>query len=193
MHTLEEALKRKRFALSRNVALYLIDLDRFKLVNDSFGHEAGDQFLIEVANRLNNVVASSDTLARLGGDEFVLVRAGTRSDQDVVHLAQRMLDALEAPIQIGQLALIKARITLADKSSMEIRVDVESEDLLSGERRRTGTAFVTFVALDPATRRPTPVPPLRLETPEDREEHAQALERRRLRLERRLARAAAGA
>ena len=102
LHTLEEALKRKRFALSRNVALYLIDLDRFKLVNDSFGHEAGDQFLIEVSNRFENVIASSDALARLGGDEFVLVRAGTRSDQDVIHLAQRLLDALEAPIQIGQ-------------------------------------------------------------------------------------------
>ena len=102
MHTLEEAMKRKRFALSRNVALYLIDLDRFKLVNDSFGHEAGDNFLIEVATRFNNVLASSDTLARLGGDEFVIVRAGTRSDQDVIHLAQRLLDALEAPIQIGQ-------------------------------------------------------------------------------------------
>ena len=101
METLEEALKRKRFALSRNVALYLIDLDRFKLVNDSFGHEAGDKFLIEVTQRLKSVVASSDTLARLGGDEFVLVRAGTRSDQDVIHLAQRLLGALEAPIQIG--------------------------------------------------------------------------------------------
>jgi acyl-CoA hydrolase len=101
--------------------------------------------------------------------------------------------AFLAPIQIGQLALIRARITLADRSSMEVRVDVESEDLLSGERRRTGTAFVTFVALDPVTRRPTPVPPLRLETPEERAEHAQAVERRRLRLERRRARAATGA
>ena len=101
--------------------------------------------------------------------------------------------AFLAPIQIGQLALIRARITLADRSSMEIRVDVESEDLLTGERRRTGTAFVTFVALDAATRRPTPVPPLRLDTAEERAEHAQAVERRRLRLERRRARTTAGA
>jgi acyl-CoA hydrolase len=90
-----------------------------------------------------------------------------------------------APINVGQLALIHARITLVDRSSMEIRVDVESEDLLSGERRRTGTAFVTFVALDPVTRRPAPVPPLVLETDEERAEHARALERRRQRLERR--------
>jgi acyl-CoA hydrolase len=98
-----------------------------------------------------------------------------------------------APIQIGQLALIRARITLADRSSMEIRVDVESEDLISGERRRTGTAFVTFVALDPVTRRPTPVPPLELETDEERAEHAHALERRRERLDRRRRNAATGA
>ncbi|HTO92589.1 MAG TPA: acyl-CoA thioesterase [Candidatus Sulfotelmatobacter sp.] len=90
-----------------------------------------------------------------------------------------------APIQIGQLALIHSRITLVDKSSMEIRVDVESEDLLSGERRQTGTAYVTFVALDPVTSRPTPVPRLILDTQEEREEHARAVERRRLRLERR--------
>lgn len=90
-----------------------------------------------------------------------------------------------APIQVGQVALIRARLTFVDRSSMEIRVDVESEDVLSGERRRTGTAFVTFVALDPVTRRPTPVPPLVLETDEDRSEHARAQERRRLRLEHR--------
>ena len=98
--------------------------------------------------------------------------------------------AFLAPIQVGQLALFKARLTLVDRSSMEIRVDVHSEDLLTGERRNTGTAFVTFVALDPVTKRPTPVPKLELETDEERAEHAQALERRRLRLERRKARGA---
>jgi acyl-CoA hydrolase len=98
--------------------------------------------------------------------------------------------AFLAPIQVGELALIDARLTLVDHSSMEICVRVESENLLSGERRHTGTAFVTFVALDPATQRPTPVPPLLLETQEEQEEHARALERRRLRLERRARRAA---
>jgi acyl-CoA hydrolase len=93
--------------------------------------------------------------------------------------------AFLAPIQVGQLALLHARITLVDKSSMEIRVEVESEDLLTGERRHTSTAYVTFVALDPVTRRPTPVPPLEFETDADREEHARARERRRHRLERR--------
>ena len=90
-----------------------------------------------------------------------------------------------APVQIGQLVLIEARITLVDRSSMEIRVDVESEDVLSGERRHTSTAFVTFVALDPVTKRPVPVVPLVLETDPERAEHARARERRRLRLERR--------
>ena len=96
--------------------------------------------------------------------------------------------AFLAPIQIGQLALLKARLTFVDRSSMEIRVDVQSEDLLTGERKTTGTAFVTFVALDPVTKRPTPVPPLELVTDEERTEHAHAVERRRLRLERRKAR-----
>jgi len=98
-----------------------------------------------------------------------------------------------APINIGQLALLHAHITLVDKSSMEIRVDVDSEDLLSGERRHTSTAYVTFVALDPVTRRPVAVPPLLLETDPERAEHARALERRRLRLERRSARLGDGA
>ncbi len=93
--------------------------------------------------------------------------------------------AFLAPVMVGQVALIHARLTLVDRSSMEIRVDVASEDVLTGERRRTGTAFVTFVALDPVTQRPTPVPPLVLETDEEKQEHARALERRRRRLEHR--------
>ena len=90
-----------------------------------------------------------------------------------------------APIQVGQLALIHARITLVDKSSMEIRVEVDSEDLLTGEKRHTSTAYVTFVALDQITGRPVAVPPLVLETDEERAEHARAQVRRRHRLERR--------
>ena len=96
--------------------------------------------------------------------------------------------AFLAPIQVGQVALLRARLTLVDRSSMEIRVDVQSEDMLSGERLKTGTAFVTFVALDPVTHRPSAVPRLVLESEADRAEHGRALERRRLRLERRKAR-----
>lgn len=96
--------------------------------------------------------------------------------------------AFLAPIQVGQLAVIRARMTLVDRSSMEIRVDVESEDMLTGERRRTGTAFVTFVALDAVTHRPVPVPKLVLDTEAERVEHGRALERRRVRLEHRKAR-----
>ena len=92
-----------------------------------------------------------------------------------------------APIQVGELAMMHARMTLVDKSSMEIRVDVDSEDLVSGERRHTSTAFVTFVGLDPKTGRPTPVPPLLLESAEERAEHERAKERRRQRLARRAA------
>ena len=92
-----------------------------------------------------------------------------------------------APIQVGQLALIHARITLVDKSSMEIRVEVDSEDLLTGEKRHTSTAYVTFVALDSVTGRPAAVPPLLLETDEERAEHDRAQVRRGHRLERRKA------
>ena len=93
--------------------------------------------------------------------------------------------AFHGPILIGELALIHARITSVDRSSMEIRVEVESENPLTGDRRHTSTAFVTFVAIDPATRRPTPVPSLILDTDEERAEHERALARRQLRLERR--------
>jgi acyl-CoA hydrolase len=117
-------------------------------------------------------------------DMAAAVVANRHSRRPVVTAAIDEMSFL-APIQVGQLALVHARITLADRSSMEIRVDVQSEDVLTGERRHTSTAFVTFVALDPVTRRPTAVPPLILETEAEREEHARALERRRLRLERR--------
>ncbi len=117
-------------------------------------------------------------------DLAAAVVANRHSRRPVVTAAFDEMSFL-APVMVGQVALIRARLTLVDRSSMEIRVDVHSEDVLTGERRRTGTAFVTFVALDPVTKRPTAVPPLVIETDEERAEHEQALERRRHRLERR--------
>lgn len=82
-----------------------------------------------------------------------------------------------APIRVGQLAVIAARMTYVGRTSMEIRVDVQSEDLMSGERRRTSTAYLTFVAVDESGR-PATVPPLLYETEEEKRE-ARAAEARR--------------
>jgi acyl-CoA hydrolase len=89
-----------------------------------------------------------------------------------------------APIKVGQLAMIAARMTGTGKTSMEIRVDVQSEDLLSGERRQTLTAYLTFVAVD-GKGRPRPVPPLIPETEDERREARNAEKRRVARLSQR--------
>jgi diguanylate cyclase (GGDEF)-like protein/PAS domain S-box-containing protein len=75
----------------RNVAVMFIDLDGFKLVNDSLGHSTGDKLLIEVARRIDNQIRTGDTLARLGGDEFVAVLSNFVNEEDVVVVAERIL------------------------------------------------------------------------------------------------------
>jgi diguanylate cyclase (GGDEF)-like protein/PAS domain S-box-containing protein len=82
------------------LAVLLIDLDRFKLVNDSLGHRAGDALLCAVAERLANTLRRDDTLARLGGDEFVLLWDGLKSAQDAALVARRVQDVLQRPFTI---------------------------------------------------------------------------------------------
>jgi diguanylate cyclase (GGDEF)-like protein len=81
-------------------ALAMFDLDRFKVINDSLGHHAGDELLKEVARRLNSVARSTDTVARMGGDEFVILldRIATRDTAE--HVARRAIEALQAPINL---------------------------------------------------------------------------------------------
>jgi acyl-CoA hydrolase len=88
----------------------------------------------------------------------------------------------DAPIRMGQLAVLNSRVTYVGRTSMEVRVDVEAEDLDTGLRHHTITAFLTFVAVDEKGR-PTPVPALEV-TAEDAAEHAKAEIRRRDRLQR---------
>jgi diguanylate cyclase (GGDEF)-like protein len=99
---------------SRIVGLLYIDLDGFKLVNDSLGHSLGDVLLVQVAARLQSRVRQSDTLARLGGDEFTVVLAGIHAKEEADLVARSLLDALAAPFLIRdhQLA-ISASIGIA--------------------------------------------------------------------------------
>lgn len=91
--------------------------------------------------------------------------------------------SFEAPIKMGQLAVLNARVTHTARTSIEVRVEVEAEELDTGRRHHTSTAFLTFVAVDDRGR-PVPVPPLEV-TAEDAAEHARAETRRRDRLQRR--------
>jgi diguanylate cyclase (GGDEF)-like protein len=85
----------------RRFAVLVLDLDRFKVINDSLGHRAGDELLNEVARRLQSVVTKPDTVARIGGDEFVLVLGSATERMDAERIAQRAIDALKAPVRIS--------------------------------------------------------------------------------------------
>ena len=82
-----------------HLALFCLDLDRFKQVNDLFGHAAGDELLMQVTKRLRNQTRSGDTLARIGGDEFVVVATFERLD-DIAILARRLIEALTQPFML---------------------------------------------------------------------------------------------
>jgi len=97
-----------------SVAILYLDLDRFKLVNDSMGHAAGDALLRAVAERLGAALLPDDTLARIGGDEFVLLASGLKSSQDAGTLAQRALADLARPFTVeGRTLSVTASIGIS--------------------------------------------------------------------------------
>lgn len=97
---LEQEVKHAKRSLS--LAILFLDLDGFKDVNDTLGHEAGDKVLQLVAERLLNCVREEDTVARLGGDEFTVILTGVEQEKDVETVAQAIIDAIALPFQLVQ-------------------------------------------------------------------------------------------
>lgn len=103
---------------SEQVTIMFLDLDNFKIVNDSLGHDAGDQLLKEVAKRVEKTLRTSDTLARLGGDEFTILLGGPGSVEQATVIAKRIVESLEMQLVIeGRVMFSTASIGIATSTS----------------------------------------------------------------------------
>jgi diguanylate cyclase (GGDEF)-like protein/PAS domain S-box-containing protein len=98
---LEHALARTKH-VNKTVALLFLDLDRFKIINDTLGHDVGDGVLKTLSKRLLSCVRKSDTVARLGGDEFALVLEDVSSPDNVVQIARKIISALSSPFEVDE-------------------------------------------------------------------------------------------
>lgn len=98
----EQALARRTRRDPGRMAIMLLDLDRFKTINDSLGHNVGDQLLQEVARRLSSCLREVDTVARMGGDEFLILLPDLRYPEDAAKVSQKLLELFEQPFRLEQ-------------------------------------------------------------------------------------------
>jgi len=123
------------------VALFFLDLDQFKVVNDTLGHLAGDQLLREAAQRLSRAVRSGDVLARLGGDEFAVMAEGMVTARDTEAIAQGLLKAIDAPFEVdGRELIVTASIgvTLYPNDHSDTTMLVKNADIAMYQAKEQG-------------------------------------------------------
>ncbi|MEV6848618.1 EAL domain-containing protein [Actinoplanes sp. NPDC051411] len=123
------------------LGLLFVDLDGFKLVNDSLGHAAGDAVLAEVGARLRACVRATDTVGRVGGDEFAVLLAGFETDDEVIAVADRVLDQVSRPFDLtGQDVFIGASVgvTFSTPASPDADALIRDADLAMYHAKRTG-------------------------------------------------------
>lgn len=147
---LEHAAMRARRSHT-NAAILFVDLDRFKQVNDTYGHHVGDELLVAVANRLQTLVRPGDTLSRFSGDEFVFLCEDLRSAADVELLAYRIADSFEAPFALTDVELaVTASVGMAyagpgEEVSQQL---VAQADIAMYDAKRSGGAGHRVAVLD---------------------------------------------
>ncbi len=139
--TLDRALARGRRG-DRRVAVLLLDLDGFKQINDTLGHETGDDVLVGLAEVLRSCVRAGDTAGRLGGDEFAVVIDQVTGPEDAVAVAQRIVAKLRDPIRVGEHALLthtSIGIALSGEGAAESDELLHRADLAMYAAKRRGT------------------------------------------------------
>ncbi|RUO35723.1 EAL domain-containing protein [Aliidiomarina sanyensis] len=142
------AIARQKRNPKENCALLFVDLDRFKNINDTLGHSAGDHFLLEVSRRLHNAIREEDFLARLGGDEFVILLDPIQQIDDAKDVAARIIDVMKEPFVLeGQEHLSGASIGIATSRGEEDSADrlLRDADAAMYEAKNLGRGrFVVF-------------------------------------------------
>ncbi|WP_333607406.1 bifunctional diguanylate cyclase/phosphodiesterase [Arsukibacterium sp.] len=146
---------RKSIAMSHrgyyNFALLYFDLDEFKRINDTLGHDAGDELLKEVARRLTSRLREEDTIARLGGDEFAVILSGIKDRHQASQIAQNLQQAFHAPVKLGTHDVsISASIgiTVAPEDASEEELLLKHADLAMYEAKARGKNTFHFFSQD---------------------------------------------
>jgi diguanylate cyclase (GGDEF)-like protein/PAS domain S-box-containing protein len=135
----------------RALAVLFIDLDRFKSINDSLGHDIGDEVLLQVARRFNGVLREDDTLARFGGDQFVCLLPDIAMREDAQLVANKLLAALAQPVEVaGHQFKIGASIGISAYPSDGIRIDdlIVKADRAMLRAKRAGGNLIRFFCAD---------------------------------------------
>ncbi|MGV6827170.1 MAG: putative bifunctional diguanylate cyclase/phosphodiesterase [bacterium] len=147
---LTQAVNRARRQNSTG-ALFFLDLDRFKVVNDSLGHQVGDELLIRVAKRLQQACRDTDTLARLGGDEFTLIAESIEHKEDLVAIADKVLEVFSLPFQLDQYSLdisVSVGISVFPDDSADPHVLVKHADTAMFAAKEAGRNNYHFYTQD---------------------------------------------
>lgn len=145
---LQEEISKAKRAVS-HVAIFYIDVDRFKTVNDTLGHHQGDQLLTQTAQRIKECIRDSDTLARVGGDEFVIIMPGVNDFQQLGRVANSIVQAMAMPFMLDkQLSYVSASVGIAcypkDAEHLEGLVSAADQAMYATkELGRNGYGFFT--------------------------------------------------
>ena len=143
MHRLESAVGRAAREKDFRFAVLFLDLDRFKVINDSLGHIVGDKLLIAIAKRLERCVRPRDVVARLGGDEFTVLLNRTGSDEDVTHIAERIQNTLGEPFKIDSYEIFTSAsigVIMSDKVSRQAEDYLRDADTAMYRAKESGKA-----------------------------------------------------
>ncbi len=140
---LEQAIQRAKENSGHKVSVLFIDLDRFKVVNDSLGHTVGDKLLVEIAGRLRDCVRTSETVARLGGDEFTILVEGEFESEEIVSIAERIKEKFAIPFNLGSNEIYSsASIGIIHSSSTHTKPEdlMRDADIAMYQAKRSGKA-----------------------------------------------------